>query len=1224
MSSRISLLAITVLALVSFVACGGGSIGTKQLNTTYTIGGTVSGIPSGDSVILANNGTDMLTVGANGSFTFNKQIASGSSYAVTVQTPPPGETCTVLNGNGTANANVTSVNVSCTPAAASYTISGTLSGLSPGLSVVLQDNATDNLTVTANGNFTFATQIAAGKTYAVTVLTQPAGETCTVANGTGTANANVTSIQITCAAPQGLTITVNASGISGAGSLMVSDGIGPDLTFNSNGQQAFTDSYASGAPYAVTITQQPTGEACTLGSNSSGTITANVTVTATCAPNVPTFTIGGTLSGLSSGTVVLQDNGGDNLSVSANGTFTFATPLPAGSNYNVTVLTPPTGQTCSVNGGTGTVSANVTTVNVTCSASGFTIGGTLSGLASGATVVLSDNGSFDQLSLTANGSFQFAKLLAGGTTYSVTVSTPPNGQSCTVTKGTGTVTANVTDIVVTCVSQYTISGTVSGMVTGGSVVLQDNGTYDTLTVLANGPFDFPRTIGAGSTYAVTVLTQPTGQTCTVVNGNGFANANVTDVTVTCAATTYTISVAVSGLTGSGLVFQDNGGDNLSVAANGTFPFATKVATGSPYKVTILTQPSGQTCTLGSNAQGTAASDVTVNVTCTTATPLTITVDATGISGGGSLIVSDGIGPNLTFAADGNQPFTDTYVSGAPYSVTITQQPTGETCSLGSNSSGTITANVTITATCAANGNTFTIGGTIYDLSTNPSSTGVTLEYNNANSQTFTTNGTFVFTNPIASGATYTVTVQTQPGTPAQNCSINNATGTATANVTDVEVVCISEWTWVDGANVVAVGGIYPVNSNGNPLYPGTRYGIQTWTDSSGNFWVFGGFGYDKNGPTVSQTLGGSNESVLSDLWEYSSSAWSFQGGDNVTGQCFDYPTSPGPGSPSARSNAVTWSDSQGNLWMFGGYVAFNVPGNCNTADAFNDLWEFTGGQWNWLGGATTPEQAGTYNGIGQTGFPGARYWATSAVDAAGNLWLFGGYGADSTGTTGYLNDLWKFDGTNWTWVAGSSVANTKGIYTGGSPAPGGRIGANAWIDSSGTFWVFGGDAFDSAGNPGPMNDLWKFPLSGTKWTFVGGSQTNATGPVYGSQGIPAAGNLPGTREFATSWQTASGDVWIFGGQRLGGAFYTDLWKYSGGQWSWIAGSQSVDQLGIYPAAAGQTSPTIQPGSRQEGAAWVDANGNLWLFGGYGLGSLPSGKSVHDGFDSLQDIWEFQP
>jgi Putative esterase len=82
-----------------------------------------------------------------------------------------------------------------------------------------------------------------------------------------------------------------------------------------------------------------------------------------------TYQVGGTVSGLS-GTVVLQDNGGDDLGVSANGGFTFATGLAAGSAYSVTVRTNPAGQTCSVANGSGTIgSSGVTNIAVTCTTS---------------------------------------------------------------------------------------------------------------------------------------------------------------------------------------------------------------------------------------------------------------------------------------------------------------------------------------------------------------------------------------------------------------------------------------------------------------------------------------------------------------------------------------------------------------------------------------------------------------------------------------------------------------------------------------------------------------------------------------------------------------------------------------------------------------------------------------------------------------------------------------
>ena len=153
-------------------------------------------------MVLQDNGGDNLTVSANGPFTFATKLASGAAYAVTVQTNPAGQTCTVASGSGTiGSANVTNVAVSCT-SNPTYSVGGTVSGLSG--SVVLQDNGGDNLTVTANGPFTFATKLAAGASYNVTVKTQPSGQTCTVASGTGTiGSANVTNVAVSCAATGG-------------------------------------------------------------------------------------------------------------------------------------------------------------------------------------------------------------------------------------------------------------------------------------------------------------------------------------------------------------------------------------------------------------------------------------------------------------------------------------------------------------------------------------------------------------------------------------------------------------------------------------------------------------------------------------------------------------------------------------------------------------------------------------------------------------------------------------------------------------------------------------------------------------------------------------------------------------------------------------------------------------------------------------------------------------
>jgi len=258
-------------------ACGGGGSGgdsTPQQPTppatTYSIGGTLSGLASGASVALQNNGGANATLSANGTFTFTGALSSGAAYAVTVLTQPTGQTCTVTNGSGTATANVTNVAVACvTTPPNTFTVGGAVSGLAAGTSVVLQNNGGSNLTVSANGNFTFATAINSGATYAVRVLTQPAGQNCTVASGSGTAMANVTNVAVTCA-----NSTFGVSGtVSGLiGSIVVQNNGAADQTISADGNFSFA-AQLPGTTYAVTVASHPTGVAqnCNV-TNGSGTI----------------------------------------------------------------------------------------------------------------------------------------------------------------------------------------------------------------------------------------------------------------------------------------------------------------------------------------------------------------------------------------------------------------------------------------------------------------------------------------------------------------------------------------------------------------------------------------------------------------------------------------------------------------------------------------------------------------------------------------------------------------------------------------------------------------------------------------------------------------------------------------------------------------------------------------------------------------------------------------
>jgi uncharacterized repeat protein (TIGR03803 family) len=293
-------------------------------------------------------------------------------------------------------------------------------------------------------------------------------------------------------------------------------------------------------------------------------------------PAASNYTIGGSVSGLSAdASVVLLDNGADALTVSANGTFTFAAAIATGAAYAVTVSKAPNGETCAVNHGSGTMSlTNVTNVSVVCTttvAATHTIGGNISGLSSGASVVLLDNGA-DALTVKANGAFTFAAAIATGSTYAVTVGTSPSGEACSVSNSSGTVgSADIATVSVTCTATasvtYTIGGSVTGLSSGATLILLDNGG-DALTVTANGIFTFRMSVVSGAAYAVTVSTAPSGATCTVSNGSGAARANVTNVTVRCvpAVASTTLFYSFGPNTGTDGI----GPNSLIVARDGNF------------------------------------------------------------------------------------------------------------------------------------------------------------------------------------------------------------------------------------------------------------------------------------------------------------------------------------------------------------------------------------------------------------------------------------------------------------------------------------------------------------------------------------------------------------------------------------------------------------------------------------------------------------------------------
>lgn len=243
---------------------------------------------------------------------------------------------------------------------------------------------------------------------------------------------------------------------------------------------------------------------------------SSTTSTSIAASSTTEFSVGGTLSGLS-GTVILQNNGTNSTSISTDGNFTFSTPVTKGSTYNVTVLTQPENQTCSVANGSGTMgSANVSNVTVTCSTNTFTVGGSVSGLSG--TVTLQNNG-INSTPISSNGSFTFSTPVAQGSTYNVTVLTQPLAQTCTVTNGSGTIgSSNITNVSVSCVTNNTtltvsLTGTIPVNGASGSLMVTNTGTiYTAYNVAAMLPGGW-----TGVTQDATGCTaiSPNGGTCTL-------------------------------------------------------------------------------------------------------------------------------------------------------------------------------------------------------------------------------------------------------------------------------------------------------------------------------------------------------------------------------------------------------------------------------------------------------------------------------------------------------------------------------------------------------------------------------------------------------------------------------------------------------------------------------------------------------------------------------------
>lgn len=280
--------------------------------------------------------------------------------------------------------------------------------------------------------------------------------------------------------------------------------------------------------------------------------------------------------------------------------------------------------------------------------------------------------------------------------------------------------------------------------------------------------------------------------------------------------TYSVGGTVQGLQGSGMILQINNGETVDILSDGGFTFPSRLQVGQVFQVTVLRQPQSpdQSCSVNGGVGQIGNGNYTaITVNCTT-NKFTLGGIVLGLQG--QLVLSNNSTDTVTLTGNGSFSFPTLMDDGATWSIHVVTQPKvpSQSCAITAGQNGTIQSADSLAVRIQCTTNSFPVGGVMNGLQSS-----VVLANNGVPQPAVTSNGTF-FLNAAPSGSGYNISVYQQPTSPAQVCSVSNATGTVgDSPVTTVRVDCATQAFTVGGTLTgLPQGQSVTLTDNGaNPL-----------------------------------------------------------------------------------------------------------------------------------------------------------------------------------------------------------------------------------------------------------------------------------------------------------------------------------------------------------------------------------------------------------------------